>query len=604
VSEAEESAPARLRPRRDQKIHPRRRQLVGAAVVVLAVVILAGLWIGVRGVLAKNALDEAVPAASALAGHITDGDAAAARANLKLLNARASEAATLTSDPIWRAAEVIPYLGGNLTAVREAAGILDDVSRDAITPIVDVAASVGIDSFAPVNGAIPLQPLVDAQPAVASAADALAAANRRASDIDKDQTLPVIADAITTLQTTVDKAATAVDAVSRAAVLLPPMMGAEGDRNYLLLFQNPAELRATGGIPGALAQLTVSNGAISLTRQASSADFPKTATPVLELPVETRGLYGDITGKYIQDVNLTPQFPLTAELAREMWRQQFGVEVDGVLSVDPVVLGYLLKATGPITLPTGDVLTSDNAVSLLLSDVYARYPNPRDQDAFFAAAAASVFDAVAGGRFEPAALLRVLGRAGDEHRLLVYSAHADEQERLSETTLAGGLPVSDSKTARIGVYLNDATGSKMGTYLESHISTGVVVCRNDGRPQLGVQITMTNRAPADAGTSLPGYVTGEGAFGVPPGNIRVNVGVYGVPGSTNLGLTRDGMDLPSHVTTDSGYPVSAIGIELAPGESTTFIASFLAENVGTDTIVIQKTPEVNIFPVGKVDLSC
>jgi len=575
-----------------------------AAVSLLALVVFAGAWIGVRGMLAKNALDDAVPAASALAGHIADGDTDASAVSLNLLSARASEAASLTSDPIWRAAEVVPYLGANLAAVREAAGILDDVSRDAITPIVGVASSVTLESFAPVDGVIPLQPLIDAQPAVASAASALNDANSRAKSINTDQAIPMVGDAIGTLQSTIDKAAVAVDSVNRAAALLPPMMGADGDRNYLLLFQNPAELRATGGIPGALAQLTVSNGAISLTRQASSADLPGTMSPVLDLPIETRGLYGEITGRYIQDVNLTPQFPLSSELATEMWRQKFGVQVDGVISVDPVVLGYLLTATGPITLPTGDVLTSDNAVNLLLSDVYARYPDPRAQDAFFAAAAASVFDAVASGRFEPAALLKVLGRAGDEHRLLVYSAHPEEQEQLAETTLAGGLPVSDSKTARIGVYLNDATGSKMGTYLQTQISTGVVVCRNDGRPELGVQITLTNSAPADASTSLPTYVTGNGAFGVAPGNIRINVNIYGVPGSTNLGLTKDGVNLPAQFTTDSGYPVSAVGIELAPGESTTFISSFLAEAAGLDAIVIQKTPEVNIFPVGKVDLSC
>ena len=46
------------------------------------------------------------------------------------------------------------------------------------------------------------------------------------------------------------------------------------------------------------------------------------------------------------------------------------------------------------TLPTGDQLTADNAVQLLLSDVYARYPVPAHQDLFFAAAADAVFDAV------------------------------------------------------------------------------------------------------------------------------------------------------------------------------------------------------------------
>ena len=595
-------SPAQLRPRR--ALRRRSRPLLWTGLAVLAIIVFVVVWVGVRGMLAKDALEKAVPAASAIAKQLADGDTDAANASSKVLSERASDAAGLTSDPVWRASEFIPYVGANLTAVREAADIVDDVARDAVAPLVKAAGSVGVEEFAPVNGVIQLQPLVDAQPGIAAASEALDSADKRAEAIDTKNVLGAVADAVVTLQKTVAEAAVVVDAVDRAATLLPPMMGAEGERNYLLLFQNPAELRATGGIPGALAQLTVAGGAISLTQQASSADFPRTPAPVLELPLETRGLYGDITGRFIQDVNLTPQFPLSAPLAAEMWRQQFGVQVDGVMSVDPVVLSYLLRATGPITLPTGDVLTSDTAVQLLLTDVYARYPDPRAQDAFFAAAAAAVFDAVAHGGFEPAALLDALALAGDEHRLLVWSAHEAEQSQLAETTLAGGLPVSNGHTARIGVYLNDATGSKMGTYLKTTINTGVAVCRADGLPRLDVQITLTNTAPTDAATSLPAYVTGAGAFGVPPGNIKVITNVYGVPGSANLGITRDGAEFAHHSTTDSGYPVSALSIELAPGETTTFTASFLDHDANVTSVVTQKTPEVNIIPEGKVDISC
>jgi len=597
-----EQTPDTRAGRRARRKRSRILLRVGIAVVVL--LFAAAVWIGVRGVLAKNALDEAVPAATALAGQIAAGDTDAATANFAILSDRATAAASLTSDPVWRAAELIPYVGANLSAVREAAGVVDDISRDAIAPIVAIADTVGIDGFAPVNGAVQLQPLIDAQPDIAAAAEALGSANARAESIGADNLIEPVANAVATLKSTVAQAAVVVDSVDRAATLLPPMMGAEGERNYLLLFQNPAELRATGGIPGALAQLTVSNGAISLTKQASSSDFPKAPSPVLELPLETRALYGDITGQYIQDVNLTPQFPISAGLAAEMWRQKFGVAVDGVMSVDPVVLGYLLRATGPIALPTGDVLTTENAVQLLLTDVYTRYPDPAVQDAFFAGAAAAVFQAIASGGFQPSTLLDALAQAGDEHRLLLWSVRDGEQDRLAETTLAGGLPVSDADTARVGVYFNDATGSKMGTYLQTTLDTGRVVCRADGLPRYDVKITLTNTAPADAATSLPAYVTGAGIFGVTPGNIKVITNIYGVPGSTNLGVTRDGEDLPHHATSDSGYPVSAFPTELAPGQSATFVWSFLAEKPDLSAISVQKTPEVNIINAGTIAISC
>jgi hypothetical protein len=575
--------------------HRTRRRVLWIVLPVLAILVFAAVWVGVRGLMAKDALDKAVPAASALAQQISDGDREGADSSYRTLQANASDAASLTSDPVWRAVEIIPVVGVNLIAVREAAGIADDVSRNAIARIVGISATVGVGEFAPVDGAVQLQPLIDAQPGLAAAAVVLDSADRRAQNIDTDTTIGVVTKAVKKLQDTLSEAAVVIDTVDRAATLLPPMMGAGGDRSYLLLFQNPAELRATGGIPGALAQLTAKDGALSL---------PMAAAPVAELPFETRALYGDITAQYIQDVNLTPQFPLSAPLAAEMWRQKFGVQVNGVMSVDPVALSYLLRATGPITLQTGDVLTSDNAVQLLLTDVYSRYKDPRAQDAFFSAAAAAVFDAVAKGPVEPGKMLDALTQAGDEHRLLVWSADAAEQSELAETTIAGALPVSDAETDRIGVYFNDATGSKMGTHLQTQINTARKVCRADGLPQSDVQITLTNNAPADAATSLPKYVTANGAFGVTPGNIKLIVNVYGVPGSANLGVTRDGVEFAHHSTTDSGYPVSAISVELAPGQSTTIVSSFLGAERSNAQIVIQKTPEVNISTVGKVDLSC
>jgi hypothetical protein len=251
----------------------------------------------------------------------------------------------------------------------------------------------------------------------------------------------------------------------------------------------------------------------------------------------------------MQDVNLTPDFAVSGALAAEMWRIEFGLEVDGVISMDPVTLSYLLAATGPITLATGDVLSAENAVQLLLTDVYTRYDQAADQDAFFAAAAASVFTAVAGGSADPVKLLTALSKAGDEHRVLVWSAHKEDQAVLADTTIAGGLPVSDGDTKRFGVYLNDGTGSKMDTYLD------------------GVDVTLTSTAPADAAASLPDYITGGGAFGTAPGNIKTVVSVYGAPDMQNLGLTRDGAETPYHPATHDTYPVSTIAVDLPPARA-------------------------------------
>ncbi len=532
------------------------------------------------------------------------GESEAARRTGEDLTARAASAAELTSDPVWQAFEAIPALGPNLTVVRQLAAVVDKLAENGIGPLSEAAGRISVDDFRPVDGVIDVQPLIDAQPAVSQALSAIRAAQTQVAAIDSDGTIEQVAHAVGRLGNAVDSAEPALDVVDKAVRTVPTMLGANGPRNYLVLFQNPAELRSSGGIMGAVALVHTENGTIQLTQQASGASFPRHPESVLELPTDTRNLYGSITGQYMLNVGLTPSFPLSAALAREMWQLQYGLEVDGVLSIDPVALGYVLAATGPIALPSGDSLTTDNAVSLLLTDVYQRFEEPKEQDEFFASAAAAVFSSVAGGGADPVALISALAKAGAEHRVLVWSAAEAEQAVLADTTLAGGLPASDADTQRFGLYLNDATGAKMDTYLDVSTSVGQVTCRNDKRPNFAVEVTLTNTAPLDAATTLPKYVTGGTQVGVSPGNVKTIVSAYSSPETQNLGVTQDGDAAPYLPATDDGYQVSALTVELAPGQSTKLRFNWLGAAPLDGDLELQMTPVIHRNETKKLDMTC
>jgi hypothetical protein len=592
------------RPRRTKRPRRARRSALLVVAGALLLLLISIGWVGTRALLAKTELESAIPLAEAVQGRLVGGDAVAAGATASELAEHANNAASLTSDPVWRAFESLPAVGVNLEVVRQLAEVVKAIANDAVLPLTDAAGLISVEDFKPVNGAIALQPLLDAQPSVSAANSALIGAQRDLNAIDASGTLPQVGAAVDQLGSALSSAVQSVDAVDRAVRLVPAMLGASGPRGYLVLFQNPAELRATGGISGAVGLLQTHDGQMQLAKQVSSSEYTHYDAPVLELPLETRGIYGDDTGQYIQDVNLTPNFVQSAELAQEMWRLQFGEEVDGVLSIDPVALSYLLRATGPIALPTGDVLSTDNAVQLLLSDVYFRYPETEKQDAFFAAAASSVFSAVAGGSADPIALITALAQAGAEHRVLIWSSDDAEQEVLADTTLAGGLPVSDQSTQRFGLYFNDATAAKMGPYLDVQTGVGQSTCRNDKRPNYVVDVTLTNTAPADAATALPNYVTAGGAFGTPAGSIRTIVTAYGVPEMENLGVTRGGAAVPYLPAHDASYPVSSLTIELAPGETTSVQFKWLGVAPFLGSTELQMTPVIHRNETKKLDAAC
>ena len=577
-----------------------RWSLLGLVVALVLVV----AWVGIRGLMAKSDLDASVSLASTLRQQLVSDDVAGARTSAKALQQHADSARDLTGDPVWRLAEVTPLAGPDLTAVRQVSAVLSDVSDRAVVPLADVAGKVSLSHFKPVGGSVDVQPLVAAQPVVASSASALQDALAHAERIDTTQTVSQVDSAVAKLVDVLGKAAQQASAADNTVRLLPAMIGADGPKNYVVLFQNNAELRAGGGIPGAVALVHAENGRLSLLNQTSGSSFPKTASSVLPLPVDTEGLYGAITGQYMQDVTLTPQFPLSAQLAREFWKRQYGLTADGVISIDPVALSYLLSATGPIPLPTGDTLTSANAVKLLLSDTYARYPSVVQKDAFFASAAAAVFHKISTGEFDPKGMIAALAHAGSERRVLIWSADPAQQKVLATTTLSGTLPVSTPAKPAFGVYLDDATGAKMDYYLDVKTAVGQAVCRKDGRATWTVQVTLTSTAPANAASALPAYVTGGGTYGVPPGSVRTNVSVYAPPGSLFTGSATSGADAPVHTTFDSDYPVGTYETQLAPGQSSVVTLHFLSAGRSSGKPVLTQTPVIDLHPAAALPVTC
>ncbi|WP_395243850.1 DUF4012 domain-containing protein [Agromyces sp. MMS24-K17] len=563
------------------------------------------VWVGVRAFLAKGELEAAVPVAELAQRAILVGDLSGARAAADELAVHTSAAAALTGDPVWAAYESLPILGPNLVVLHSLAASVDQVSSGAIRPLAEASSGVDLGAFAPANGRIDLQPLIDLREPIqrAAAAFAIARAVVLRPEVSNAAVIGPLANARDEYLAAIAPAADALDALDRTMTLLPAMLGSGGPRETLVLFQNNAELRSLGGTSGSLALVRTEQGAISLEQQASSGDFPQYDPPVVDLPLETRALWGDNTARFIQDVNFTPQFPLTSTIAREMWKREFGTEVQAVVAVDPVAMSYVLRATGPISLANGDQLTADNAVSYLLVDVYAGN-EAGAADAVFQDVTSRVFDALMSGSADPAKLVEALARAGAERRILVWNVDASEQAILDGTTLAGALPQGDADHQAFGVYLNDMTGSKMDTYLGVEISTGVTTCRNDGLPLYEVHVKLTNNAPADAATSLPAYVTGAGEHGTPPGQIATTIHVYGERGSYNLGVLLDDQPVGYHPTSDSGYTLSKVVSRLAPGQTATYRFGFLGGTAGEKTPVVSATPLIATNVVEGVALSC
>ncbi|WP_395244505.1 DUF4012 domain-containing protein [Agromyces sp. MMS24-K17] len=582
---------------------PRRhRRAIRIAVAVAAAILIAAVtWVAVRGWLAKGELEAAIPVAqqlaeSAGAGVVEVDDA------VTTLQQHTAEAASLTSDPIWRLGESVPWVGDDLHAVRAIAESAHSLAED-VGPLVD-AAAFGDDGVMSAAGHVDLGRLASLEPAVAAAASDLVSASRRIGGLPAGGLLEPVADARERFDGLLSRATPIVTTAATALRLAPPMLGADGPRDYLVLVLNNAELRTTGGIPGAIAQVHVEDGAMSLARIGGNGTVRSELDGFDPLPEAETALWGDKPTRFVQNVTMTPDFALTAALAREFWLRSTGTDVDGVIAVDPGFLAGVLAATGPIE-AGGDTLSADDVVRTLLVDSYSRIPDADALDEYFAQVGSAVFDRLTAGDVDAARLLDASASAAREGRISMWSADAGEQGLLATTTLGGPSAALDAAGPEsYGVYLNDTTGAKMDPYLDVEIATGTASCRGDGLADVGVRVTLTNSAPADAADTLPFLVALDGRYGVPPGSVGTDIAVYGAPGSFRGGV-RDGGDLIATVdATAADRPVSMHGVVLAPGESRTVEYRFVAAEAGQGRPVVRHTPLVDDPEVSSYTPAC
>ncbi|WP_344128503.1 DUF4012 domain-containing protein, partial [Luedemannella flava] len=362
------------------------------------------------------------------------------------------------------------------------------------------------------------------------------------------------------------RAAAMTTTVVRAARLLPGMLGADGPRTYLVLFQNLAEARATGGIPGAFAVIRADRGAVRLVRTGTAArDLRVFLPPVARLSETARSLYTERPAIFPADVNVSPDFPTAARLIREMYRLRTGQTVDGVIATDPVALAYLLSATGPLRVSGGPTLTRANAVRVLLSEVYDRFRDEATQNAYFGRATRAIFAALVGGAFAPVPAITALAQAAGERRILVWSARAAERRLLAGTVLAGRLPSDDRTRPTVGVFLNDGSGAKLGYYLTRAATLGTEECRADGRAVLRLRLRLGSTAPR---TGLPPAVLGLGLADHPYA-VRTQVLVFSPVGGAVIDARVGGRTRAFGSGFEGGRFVALFMFDVRPGASLT-----------------------------------
>lgn len=263
---------------------------------------------------------------------------------------------------IWL--QAIPLLGGYYGDARHFAAALSDE----LSAFNTLSSSLSQDSLnAPDKLSQIVKILSQSLPSMDKATPALKQANDEVSGVDTNKYPEYIgkyrlrAD-LTSAKNLIIGSYLAVGKYRSALQIAPSLLGDPQSKNYLILFQNDKELRATGGFLTAFSFINIDHGHVSTTAsddiyrldeqllkvcQAKVCPGLTPPAPIVKYLPEADGRPRGAWS--LRDSNLSPDLPTSMRSFEGMYQLLGGgLPFDGIVTIDTEVVRSMIDITGPV----------------------------------------------------------------------------------------------------------------------------------------------------------------------------------------------------------------------------------------------------------------
>jgi len=585
------------------------RRTVGKVLACAGVgIAVAIVGLTIAGVVARAPLQEGNRKASEGLEALNRGDIAAASASFASAATAFQRADDALSAPWAQVSRVVPVVAQHRSSMTE----LTSTAADAMSSAASALAQVDPDSVRVVNGRIDLAAVRALEAPflqLVQAIDDLAAGVGRSQSpwlaAPLQRRLASLGDDL------VDNRVKAGNALL-AVQVAPAMLGETSVRRYFVAFTTPAESRGLGGFMGNYAELTIDQGRIEMsdfgrhTDLNYAGDLATRRLSGLDEFVEHWGRFdfanheGGTTGSAVwSNVTMAPDFPTVAQVISQLYPQSGGRPLDGVFMLDPQAVAALMSFTGPVAVDGVDQqLTADNATQFIVKDQYRVEAADQRIDLLDTIARATVDRLLSSTLPPPAKLAETFAPLVAQDRLMAWSAHADEEQLLSQVKMDGAFPVLEGRDG-VAVTVDNGGNNKIDAYLETAVDYLVNTDGSDagaGVRSSTITITLTNTAPS---SGLPGYVIDNG-FGLPLGTNRAWLSVYSA--LPMVAVQVDGRPDGMETGQVFGWNVSSRYVDIPPGRTVTVTmmveGTLQRPDAGAPVIRVQPlfTPAVYTMP--------
>ncbi len=373
--------------------------------------------------------------------------------------------------------------------------------------------------------------------------------------------------------------------------ILTDVLGGNGPRKYLFLFQNNQEMRATGGFIGTYAVLDISEGNVKnfFIDGIFNPDGQLREKVIPPVPIQK------ISANWsLHDSNWFPDFPVSAEKAAWFYEKTGGPTVDGVITMTPTIMQKLLEITGPIEMPEYNLtINKDNFLENIQTEVEVNYDKEINQPKkILADLAPKVLDRIFNARniSDIAKTMSALLTSLNEKHILIYSKNYAVEKMLSVNGWSG--EILDTRKDYLSVINTNINGFKTDGVIDEKIEHKAEI-QSDGSIIDTVSITRQHnggntpyewwnkvnanymRVYVPKGSKLISASGHVKEFNSPPLDYKA----LGFKQDSQVGMENDSTIIDEESGTriyeDSGKTVFANWTYVSPQETTTVTYSYL-----------------------------
>ena len=266
---------------------------------------------------------------------------------------------------------------------------------------------------------------------------------------------------------------------------LEDFIGTKGAKKYLILFQNPSELRPTGGFPGTYGVISFRDGKLQDFKVDDVYNLDGQLQELIIPPLQLQ----HITPNWgMRDANWFVDFPASATKMSEFFKKESGYDVDGVITFSPQIVAKILDIVGPVEMPEyGLTLDSENLFSTLQDQV--EYKGDRKQPKQIIVDLApkmlkKLYSAEAGKWLE---VFNVLVSSMEQKDILMYFRDLNLQSFSADKGFSG--QVKNTNSDYLMVTFTNVKGSKTDMVMDSSLKVQATIESGDVKHKVSITRT-------------------------------------------------------------------------------------------------------------------